>query len=210
MRFGSVDVNRYVRRFKESLVSAVCGPPILPWRSPSWWTKGWRACTSTCLAPIGALISSARPVRWINKSQVQKEKRKEKKSCSLKFMAHKIRHTHTHTPLHKQPHIVRTHLCLAVRAKINISVSVCQIEDLKCEATAKRQIATASTCSQMHRLSPCDRSTSSTLLCGAPCAALQIVIAAHLCVYVSACLPFCYTTSRWLGAAPRQQYCVTL
>lgn len=209
MRFGSIDVNRYVRRFKESLVSLSLLCADHP-SFPSWWTKGWRACTSTCLAPIGALISSARPVRWINKSQVQEKKKKRKKLLLKIYGAQDHTHTHTHTPLHKQPHIVRTHLCLAARAKINISLSVCQIEDLKCEATAKRQIATASTCSQMHRLSPCDRSTSSTLLCGAPCASLQIVIAAHLCVNVSACLLFCYTTSRWLGAAHRQQYCVTL
>lgn len=199
--FGSIDVNRYVLRFKESLVCAVCRPrpPILPQWSPSWWTKGWRACTSTCLALIGALISSARPVR---RSRVQKEwkkiEEKKRRSCSLKFMAHKIRHSHT--ALHKQPHIVCTHLCLA---KINISLS-----DLGLENDCNKTKTTTSTCSQL--LSPCDHSTSSTLLRRAPCAALVVVIAAHLCVCVSGCLPLCYTTSCLLREAHCQRYCVTL
>lgn len=115
-------------------------------------------------------------------------------------MAHKIRHTRT--PLHKQPHIVRTHLCLA---KINISLS-----DLGLENDRKKTKTTTSTCSQLHWLSPCEHSTFSTLLCRAPCAAPVVLIVAHLCVCVSGCLPFCYTTSCWLRGAHCQQYCVTL
>lgn len=133
------------------------------------------------------LTSEARETEPSSKGE---EKKKEKKKLLFKIFGAQDQ---THTPLHKQPHIVCTHLC---RAKINISLS-----DLGLENDRNKTKTTTSTCSQLHRLSSCDHSTSSTLLCRAPCAALVVLIAAHLCMCVSGCLPFCRTTSCWLREA---------